>query len=56
MKRKNNLFEKITDPDNIRIAHKNSRKGKTGYREVKHCSGKRLWRKVIKQKRARRNK
>lgn len=35
MKRKNNLFEKITDPDNIRIAHTNSRKGKTGYREVK---------------------
>lgn len=34
MKRYDNLFEKIYDLDNIRIAHKNARKGKTFYKEV----------------------
>ena len=35
MKRHGNLFEKIVDKDNIRLAHKNARKGKTFYNEVK---------------------
>lgn len=35
MKRTGNLFEKIIDIDNIILAHKNARKGKTHYREVK---------------------
>ena len=35
MKRHGNLFEKIIDKDNIRLAHKNARKGKTFYSEVK---------------------
>lgn len=35
MKRYNNLYEKIYDIDNIRLAHKNARKGKGFYREVK---------------------
>ena len=34
MKRHGNLFNKITDIDNLRMAHKNARKGKTAYREV----------------------
>ena len=34
MKRYGNLFEKIVDIDNIRLAHKNARKNKTKYREV----------------------
>lgn len=35
MKRYGNLFHKIYDLDNIKLAHKNARKGKTFYREVK---------------------
>lgn len=35
MKRHGNLFEKIVDKDNIRLAHKNARKGKAFYNEVK---------------------
>lgn len=29
------LFEAICDIDNLRLAHKNARKGKTWYKEVK---------------------
>lgn len=35
MKRYGNLFDKICDIDNIRLAHKNARKRKTHYKEVK---------------------
>lgn len=35
MKRFGNLFNKIYDLENIRAAHRNARKGKTHYREVK---------------------
>ena len=35
MKRAGNLFEKIIDIDNLKLAHKNARKGKTYYRDVK---------------------
>jgi len=35
MKRKGNLFEKIVSLDNIRLAHKQARKGKAFYTEVK---------------------
>ena len=35
MKRYNNLYSSIIDKDNIRLAHKNARKGKTSYTEVK---------------------
>jgi len=35
MKRYGNLFYKICDLENIKLAHKNARKGKTFYREVK---------------------
>ena len=35
MKRYNNLFEKIVDLDNIKLAHKNASKGKKHYTEVK---------------------
>ena len=35
MKRYGYLFEKITDIDNIKLAHKNARKKKTHYDEVK---------------------
>ena len=35
MKRYGNLFHKIYDLENIKLAHKNARKGKTFYREVK---------------------
>lgn len=35
MKRYGNLFERIVDIDNIKLAHKNARKGKTHYDEVK---------------------
>lgn len=35
MKRYGYLFEKIIDIDNIRLAHKNARKGKTHYDEVR---------------------
>lgn len=35
MKRVNNIFEKITTIENLRLAHKNARKGKTHYQEVK---------------------
>lgn len=34
MKRYGNLYEKICDKDNLRLAHQNARKGKTHYREV----------------------
>lgn len=34
MKRYGNLFDLITDIDNIKLAHKNARKNKTHYREV----------------------
>lgn len=36
MKRYNNLFSKICDIENIRLAHHNARKGKTSYGEVKY--------------------
>ena len=35
MKRYGNLFDKICDIENIKLAHKNARKKKTHYREVK---------------------
>lgn len=35
MKRYNNLFEKIIDVENIKLAHKNASKGKRHYRAVK---------------------
>lgn len=35
MKRYGNLFEKIIDVDNLRLAHKNARRGKTYYQDVK---------------------
>lgn len=35
MKRYNNLYGKIYDLDNIKLAHKNARKGKRHYKEVK---------------------
>lgn len=35
MKRYNNLYGSIIDKDNIRLAHKNARKGKTSYTEVR---------------------
>lgn len=35
MKRYGNLFEKIVDKDNLRLAHANARKGKTHYTDVK---------------------
>ena len=35
MKRYGNLYDKICDIDNIRLAHKNARRGKTKYSEVK---------------------
>jgi retron-type reverse transcriptase len=35
MKRYGFLFEKICDKDNLRLAHKNARKGKSHYKEVK---------------------
>jgi len=35
MKRYNNLYEKIFELENIKLAHKNARKGKTHYSEVK---------------------
>lgn len=35
MKRIGNLYEKIYDIDNLRLAHKNARKGKSWYKEVK---------------------
>lgn len=34
MKRYGNLFEKIVDIDNIKLAHKNARKGKSNYKDV----------------------
>ena len=34
MKRHGNLFDKIIDKDNLRLAHKNARKNKTDYSEV----------------------
>lgn len=34
MKRYGNLYEQIYDKDNLRLAHKNARKGKTHYKEV----------------------
>lgn len=34
MKRINDLYEKIWDMENIKLAHKNARKGKTKYKEV----------------------
>jgi len=34
MKRHGNLWEKITDIENIKLAHKNARKGKTKYKAV----------------------
>jgi hypothetical protein len=35
MKRYGNLFEKVYDIENIKLAHKNARKGKKHYKEVK---------------------
>lgn len=35
MKRHGNLFDQIIDIDNLRLAHKNARKGKTYYTDVK---------------------
>lgn len=35
MKRYNNIFPKIVDIDNLTLAYKNARKGKTKYKEVK---------------------
>ena len=35
MKRFGNIYEKIYDLENIRKAHRNARKGKIHYREVK---------------------
>ena len=35
MKRYGHLYEKITDPENIRLAHKNASRGKMHYSEVK---------------------
>ena len=35
MKRYGNLFDKICDIENIKLAHKNARKKKTHYKEVK---------------------
>ena len=35
MKRHGNLFEKIVDMDNIRLAYKNAKKGKSRYKEVR---------------------
>ena len=35
MKRYGNLFEKIIDMDNLRLAHKNASKGKSKYKDVK---------------------
>ena len=35
MKRFGYLFEKIVDIENIKLAHKNARRGKSKYREVK---------------------
>jgi len=35
MKRHGNLFEKIVDIDNIRLAYKNAKKGKSRYKEVR---------------------
>lgn len=40
MKRYNNLFEKIVDLDNIKLAHKNASKGKRHYSEVKMINAK----------------
>ena len=34
MKRFNNLFNKIIDKENLRLAHINARKGKSRYKEV----------------------
>jgi len=39
MKRYGNLYEKICDKDNLRLAHQNARKGKTHYREVVMVDG-----------------
>ena len=35
MKRVGNLFDKICDIENLRLAHKNAKKGKGWYKEVK---------------------
>lgn len=35
MKRYGNLYEKIYDIENLRLAHKNASKGKGWYKEVK---------------------
>lgn len=40
MKRHGNLWDKITDIDNIRLAHKQARKGKLFYKEVKEVDSK----------------
>lgn len=34
MKRYGNLYDKILDIDNLRLAHKNARKNKTKYKEI----------------------
>jgi len=39
MKRYGNLYPKIWDMDNIRLAHKNARKGKLHYQEVQMVNG-----------------
>ena len=35
MKRYGNLYDKLCDIENIKLAHKNARKKKTHYKEVK---------------------
>lgn len=42
MKRVGNLYEKIYDLENLEKAHKNARKGKTWYEQVK-CVDKMRW-------------
>lgn len=39
MKRHGNLFKKIIDLDNLHLAHRNARKGKSHYTDVKHVDG-----------------
>ena len=38
MKRYGNLYEKICDLDNLKLAHKNAQKGKGWYKEVKEIN------------------
>lgn len=43
MKRYGNLFDRICDLDNIREAHRNARRGKTGYRSVQRVDADIEW-------------